>query len=402
MLASVRAGVITPRDSGLKWPVAAWKSPRITANAPSNVPVPGPIPPYAFVDYASEAIAANGGFSVGDYVRLQRARIGGGNNFIHPYWDATKNTLVLSTGNGTNYLYFNNKSTQANFAGTAASWRHRLYGAWPLSRNLGNIIGASDGRKNLTRSRTPGVRILRRAWASPWVRTYGASPFVKTFDTRRIGLGDEPMFIQLWGRSFSPENGYKYRDQVLFLGNDGGGAAANGGEVWYNQGIVGFGVAAGHSMLSSDGTSLTAADPTKWEYQLRAVWAGDGEDILEPRNAQVSGLVSMYYGKWETVRGAGQRFSWTLPANFTPADIGVSLRMRPQAVGAGGWQDRDELYSRNAGYASNSFVPTILVRGQEVIIQLATASCSPWAKSGAGATTVLSPIFELQIRAIGS
>ncbi len=400
MQSSVRAGNILPRDTGLQWPVACWKSPSFHNTAPTTNQIQSPIPPHAFVDYALECLVADVSYVPRDHVRLQRPRTGGSNNFMHPFWDNSKQIMSIVSGNAANAYYLNRKDSIQNVALVSGSWNTRLYGAWPIVRRPGNIPEINSPRQRLLNG-SP-VRILRKKHTTPWERIK-TNPAVFSYDTSAIGGGDEPMIIQLWGKCAIPENGYQVGDEVIFFGNDGGGAApTNGGEVWYNRGTVGFGVAAGHSMLTADGSALVAATPANWYYQLRMAFATDKDgDILTPTNNRNLGLVSMFYTPWQQVYVNKPR-KFRLPANFDCIDIGVSFRMNQDAI-AGNWLAGDQLYSRNSGQLNTASIPTILVRGRDVIVPAYASSDTIVNKTtGAGGIAALSPKVEFQLRAIGT
>lgn len=401
MTASVRAGIITPRDTGLKWPVVCWKSPSVHNTAPELKYVPSPIPPHAFVDYAMECLVADVGYVKGDLARGQRLRLVGANDFIHPLWDASNRSMALTSGNATNAYYLSNKSTVVAAALVNGSWNQRLYGAWPLQDVAGIVPDFTSSRRNLLTN--PAKRILRRVYSTPW-EIIKTAPQLFSYETKSVGGGDEPMFIQLWGRCVSPENGYQVGDEVIFNGMDGGVANA-GGEVWYNKSVVGFGVNVGHGMLSFDGSAIVTATPAKWLYQLRMAFATDADgDTISPRNGSAMSIVSMYYGAWQQMQAGKARGRWQLPANYYPVDIGISLRCIQNPDGTGGWDANDQIYSRNSGQASNALAPVIVVRGREVIIPAykTVANDKAVGKTGVGAATTLSPKIEIQIRAIGT
>lgn len=383
---------------GLKWPVACWKSPSVHSDGTTELDIPGPIPAHAFVDYAMENLVADNGYVRADHARLQRPRIVGTSDFIHPIWDDRRKMVVLAAANASNAYCLGNKSTGAATALTAASWNQRVYGAWPLLRD-GAPMRRMDRKYGPNFKRAPGIKVLRKRWSSPWIR--GASfPLAQSFDLKNWGHNDEPSFIQLWARCADQNAGFGTQDELMLIGYDGGGAGA-GGEVWYNGSTVGFVIASGgFPILSNDGATQTVLDPTKWVFQLRCAFAAEPDDLPDGRAPRGNGIVAMWYSRWSLV-ATGARLTFMMPENFFPIDIGVSLRCRSSAAAAGGWLQNDQCFSRNSGQVNLTFVPQVLLRGRQAIVQFGTASVSLTDKTGPVGTAWSPNDFELQLRMIG-
>ena len=389
-----------------QWPVACWKSPSLNTAPPTELVVPSPIPPNALVDYSSECVVANTGYSVGDQIRVQRAVLGGANDHFHPAWIAAKQSMVLLSGNLANSSYYSTKTTGVNALGGAANWNNRLFGAWPLLRGGG--IHQRPSQRTRADFKAGGVtKILRRRAETPWVRGTGVNGNY-VYDLRNLGHSDEPAFIQLWGRCLSPDLGYQVGQETPIRGIDSGGASA-GGDVFYNGSRVGFCMASvGFGGINAVTAAVGNFSPTKWLFQLRVAFASDMDDLLDPRmhRGRGAGIVSFWSSPWMNTPKAvptGHAPLLCLPENFNPIDINIVIRAKAPTVTTSLWNAGDQIYSMSAGYLGYASWQNFVVDGRRITL--------PWAdglvyifRSGAGAATYLYASYgqlEFQLRAIG-
>lgn len=391
--------------NALQWPVACWKSPSLPATAPGTYLVPSPIPPHAFVDYAMESLGTEASYLKNDHVRLQRAGIGGANDFFHPAWIASKQSMALLSGGASNAFYVGNKVTGVGTALTDPNWNQRLYGAWPMLRDGG--IHQRPGHRNRQEFRSGGVtKILRRRVDTPWVQGVAAAKQY-LYDLRNWGHSDEPAFIQLWGKCISPDLGYQVGQETPIKGLDG--STGGGGEVFYNGNQVGFvHVAAGFWGVNIVTGAVANFTPAKWMFQLRMCFASDADDALDPRMHQGrrAGMVAFWRSIWVDVprplASQGQAPRLILPENFNPIDMQIVLRAKVGTVASSLWNHNDQLYSTHPGYLSNAGWQNWLVDGRNITLPWDTAAYLQ--RDGTGGVTFIRSSagqLEFQIRAIG-
>lgn len=381
----------------LEWPVVCWRSPIVDVVAPTELYINAPIPSFALFDLGHEMRGAPGtlGYDLGDITRGQRCRIAGANNYMHLAWDAPRSQPVIISGNASNAYYYGHKTTGAGVGSTQPAWDQRVYGAWPLTRDAA-ILGRlpRSGEKGFV---SGGMfSILRRKWVSPWVRA-GAFPLAQKWSILNVSHGDEPAFVQLWGKCLDQDQGFQTDDELL-LGGDDIGVAGAGQTVWHSNKEIGFAIAsAGPTAV----VGLTAGNltPGKWAYQLRAAFAAPVEDTPTARKNRNGGeLVAMHYTAWRRITGPGQRIEWQLPENFQPVEIGHSIR----CISANQtWLSNDQVYSRSAAQLTWASFPQVLLQGRKAILQAPSSNFGMFDRSGAGGSVNLNSNFEVQLRAIG-
>lgn len=392
---TARADMIDGRDGGLRgdglrWPVMCWKSPQLPATVSSIQRVYAPVPAGGAVDLATEVVTAQNGYSIGDVIRRQRGRHAGGNIAYNSVRFSRTSTIATICGNQP--TYFANKATGGTFGMTATNLRNRLHGFWPARVN-----GGVDGvrvQKEKRAAKNATLGIVRVRAATPWISGKEAAGS-KQFDMSRFGHGDDPISLELWAKCLETDLGYSGGDEILVRGDDAGGTGA--GEVYHNGSTIGFYLpATGWAIVSALGVGVSSMTPSRWQFQLRAAWAGDPADAIIPPKGERERYVQWWASQWRTPKIGMNEFQ--MPPGFNPVNVFTSLRcLLPEH----GYEPGDEYLSNHAAQLNLVCLPTIIVRGRRLIVPTHSTIAIQHGTTGAGGNAITPSKWQLQIRAIG-
>ena len=382
--------------SELKWPVYFWASQSVHNTAPQKLNVPSPIPPHAAVTMTMESLTANAGYSARDKVWGFRERISGANDYIHPMWDDRLKSMALISGNATNAYYLPNKATGANTGLTSANWNQRIYGYWTDRANSNGSPIAPRVKRDALNS--PAVRILHRKWIGPW-EPLSALPQIRSYELKNFGHSEEPAVVELWLRCISSDGTFQTDDEICPYPDDIGTGTA-GIPVWHKDSVVGFTLPSGTLGIVGLDNAIFDLNPSKWHVQLRVAFAAQPEDMLDGKQGG-RGIVAMHYTRWKKL-AQGQTYKTMLPQNFNPISVFSSVRCAVGSSSTGNaYNQNDQYYSRSAGYAGYALFPTIIMRGRQLLVPLASSNVQFMDKAGVGGGAILNNDFDCQFRLIG-
>ena len=384
---SARADAIDSRDGGLQWPVMCWKSQALPATLSSRRPFTAPIPAYGAADIAHEFVTAASSFAVGDVIRRQRGRHAGNNiAYAVASFGSPQRFETLST---TQSNYFISKAGVSTIT-AVANFRNRAYGFWPPRSAA--IDGARNSKSGRI-SKAGTVGIVRVRAETPWLSGKSAvGP--KTYNLSHVGRGDDPVSLELWARCLEPELGYSGQDEILLRGEDV--IPAGGGEVWHNGSTVGFYLpAVGWAILSMSG-AISTMTPSKWQFQLRAAWAGDLPDAISPPCTRQQRHVAWWASPWKKVAVLSVA-EFVMPSSLEPINIFTALRCISPDLG---YQPGDQFLSNHACNFNSVCLPTIVVRGRRVLIPTASG-IAILSTALAGGSAIAPAKWQFQIRVMG-
>lgn len=387
---SPRDGILDGINSGVRWPVFHWKSPRVAAANSQQTDIPGPARADAAVAWALEFGAAGDGFDIGDHMRgLHGSPVAGGVGW-HPIWNAPLRQLGIRSS--TQAAGFINKTTGSGGVSYAVANRFiRLYASWPLiSANYNNPLRVA--RDKLYENRN-GIGILRRRAVTPWVPGTFNGPV--EFDMRQYGANDEPALLTLWGRCIHPDNAFRVGDEIQLNGNDA--SPAGGGEVWHNGSRVGFyNPSTGWKVVNADApATLVALTPARWVFQLRMAWASDPQEAFTQKEAERHRWISWHATPWRQPI-FNSLVPFVLPEQFQPIDISPALQC---VVADGAYVPGDNFLGWAGTGNGNLLFPCIIKRGRNLLLPIGTTPALLGKDTAALSITAIR--WKVQLRCLG-
>lgn len=385
-----RADLIDGREGAMRWPVQCWRTPQMPATLSSVQTIYGAMPPTAAVDFATEFVGAQHGYSIGDVIRRQRGRHAGGViAYAQAHFAAQNQFGVIAS---TQSSYFIHKTSGGSLGLTVSNLRNRLYGFWPADRA---VLKPARTRKESRNGRNDTPGILRRRAMTPWIS--GTRSGAHEFDMSPIARGDEPMMLELWGRCRETDLNFVGGDEIVLRAEDVSGTG--GGEIWHSKTTIGFYVPAsvGWAIVSAANVGGSAITPSKWEFQLRAAWASDPFEDLTPTRTPREGVISWWESEWR-VPTPGRSMEYQIPAGMQPIDIFTTLRCTSPDVG---YLAGDRYYGHHSCQFNIVCIPTILIRGRKLIIPLHSSIGLMTATGSAGGQAITPSKWELKVIAIG-